>query len=104
MVSITLDGTIRSEVFVGQTKTGVARVSFILESHSSDSLPLHFSIICLGSTTAGRAATLTRGTRILVCGRLTSGGKDKKVSVIASHFELLETVNHDTPAQSQITD
>jgi hypothetical protein len=90
VVSITLDGTIRSDVFVGETKNGIARVGFVLESHSSDSLPLHFSVICLGSTTAGKAATLTPGTRILVCGRMTSGGKDKKVSVIASHFELLD--------------
>ncbi len=88
MVSITMDGVILTEPRFDQTRQGVKRATFVIESPCSDNLPLHFSVTCLG-TGAERASTFKPGTRLLLFGRMLNGSKEKKAYILASVCEVL---------------
>jgi primosomal replication protein N len=93
MIIVTLDGVVQTEVRLSQTRSGMNRAEFIIECVSPGSLPLRFSVVTLG-TTAQYATDLRPGTRILCYGRMSSGGRDKRVSIIASYFETLSAAEN----------
>jgi hypothetical protein len=88
MVSVTLDAVVVNEPHFDQTRGGVNRASFVVESPCPDSLPLRFAVTCLG-TGADRASAFQLGTRLLLFGRMLNGSKEKKVYVLASVCEVL---------------
>lgn len=88
MVSVTLTGFVVSAVSFSTTSAGAPRASFIMSCPEENSLPLHFDIAAFGKR-ASEAEALVRGMKLLVSGRLTAGGKTKKVSLSVSHLEVL---------------
>jgi hypothetical protein len=94
MVAITLTGEVVTDV----SRTDPQSLTFIVRCREENSLPLHFDVSCSASH---EAAKIARGTRILMVGRLTAGGQTKKVTLVATSFEILGTVNHGTTVQAQ---
>jgi hypothetical protein len=88
MIAITLDAVVVNEPSFDQTRQGVNRATFVVESPCADSLPLRFFVTCLG-TGADRASEFKQGTRLLLFGRMLHGSREKKVYVLASVCEVL---------------
>ncbi len=88
MISITLTGTLVSEVHLSVTANGIARATFVIESQETNSLPIRYNCACFGRH-ADEAASLPAGTSILLVGRCTAGERTKKVSLSVNHFEVL---------------
>lgn len=88
MISIVLDATIINSPTFDKTRQDLDRASFVVDSPCPEGAPLRFAVVCLGSA-AQRASAFREGTRLLISGRMSSGGKDKRIHIVANLCEVL---------------
>jgi single-stranded DNA-binding protein len=87
--SLILNGRVVGGIKSSQTKTGVPKTIFVIETDGKD-LPLRFSIVAFGQA-ADAANKLYEGDEVLIGGRLAADSNTKTMSIIATAIELFYT-------------